>query len=1181
MIDYLQTHWFGIVLTLLGAALITFALTWRRGRPGFLAWLLSGATLCALGVGGMSVLPTSWALLTFLGAFLAFFVLFFILVLTGMWWPWIAYTLTALLLFGLGSWGLVTAGLALQDSVNFLATLEVAEPWWLLGLLLIPILIYLSYRKLAGLGPVRRWVALGLRSSLILFLVLALAETHARQTDRNVSVLFLWDRSLSVPGDYREGNDKDVRQERIFRFINQSVEMRSTGREGDRAGVVVFGRYPRLELPPAKVPALKFNKIHSPIDENYTDIAAAIKLALASFPEGSGKRIVLISDGNENLGSAVEQARIARQNGVQIDVLPIAAGRRSPNEVLVERIEAPPFSEKDSRLPLRVVLRSFHPDVVVGELDLIKIGLELRKAAEGEREQPVFSPEVVLRTTVKLRQGLNVFFFQQPGLSKDDSFTFEAKFTPRHVESATGKVLVQKLPGDRVQNNRASTTVMARGQRAVLLLEPKVGDHQLLVDRLQTKGSSLKVVSIDPKSLPQDPGQLAMVLSKFDSVILANVPAEDLSEAQQRVLRSNTHDQGAGLIMIGGPQGFGAGGWQGTEVEKTLPVTCDLKSTKIEGKSGLVLIMHASEMAEGNAWQKKIAKLAIEKLSPMDMMGMLYWDWSGAGANGHKWHIPFQDIGDKRSRLLRLVDTMEPGDMPDVDPALEKAYAELTKAEYALGTKHIIFISDGDHWNSAPALLRKIGSAGITLTTVCITTHGQSEIDKMKLMAYTVVTPKNTRGRSYHIKDPSELPAIYIKETRLVSQSFVHEKQFQPRVTLRVGPTADIKETPPLFGFVRTTARPSALVERLIMTPKIGDSDFPLLASWTYGLGKSVAFTSDARTNKVGPVYWDRDWANGAIYSPFWKQTVEWSLRALETGQFLYMTTEHKDGKVRVVVEAHDKDKRPLTSVDLKAGLTSPSFGEKVARKVDLKFDQKSAGTYEAEFSAEEVGSYYLHVRGTWLDRNGQKVEESVRTGITIPYSPEFAEMESNTGLLLRLAEMTGGNVYRETDSDPVPAAVSGDVFRPVTTAHRSLQTLWYFLVALCGVGLFFDIAVRRISLEPAQVQTKLQSVWAYLRGRAATVEPTAQFLERLKSRKAQVGETLDRTKESRRYEAPQGPGAAPPPPDLGGPTPPTGPTSKPKPPPSMAPEKKAEPGDFASRLMKAKKRALEDRDKE
>ena len=160
--------------------------------------------------------------------------------------------------------------------------------------------------------------------------------------------------------------------------------------------------------------------------------------------------------------------------------------------------------------------------------------------------------------------------------------------------------------------------------------------------------------------------------------------------------------------MIGGNQSFGAGGWQNTEIEKALPVNCDLKSMKVEGKSGLVLIMHASEMADGNAWQRKIAKLAIEKLSPMDMVGLIYYDHGfNGGRPGHRWHIPFQAIGNNRQRLIGLVKSMEPGDMPDVDPAFIMAYKELNNKEHGLGTKHIILISDGDHWEASQAMIEQ------------------------------------------------------------------------------------------------------------------------------------------------------------------------------------------------------------------------------------------------------------------------------------------------------------------------------------------------------------------------------------------------------------------------------------------------------------------------------------------
>src|SRR5262249_41570676 len=159
--------------------------------------------------------------------------------------------------------------------------------------------------------------------------------------------------------------------------------------------------------------------------------------------------------------------------------------------------------------------------------------------------------------------------------------------------------------------------------------------------------------------------------------------------------------------------------------------------------------------AEGNMWQKKIAQLAIEKLSPVDMVGVLHFDWGGGGPggkDGHTWHIPFQQVGTNRRKLLNLLDTMNPGDMPDADPSLKMAYAALTDKKHGLGTKHIIFISDGDHWQAPVETLKKIKAAKITCTTVCVTSHGQAEVARMQKVAQL------TGGRSYHVKDPKELP---------------------------------------------------------------------------------------------------------------------------------------------------------------------------------------------------------------------------------------------------------------------------------------------------------------------------------------------------------------------------------------------------------------------------------------
>jgi hypothetical protein len=150
------------------------------------------------------------------------------------------------------------------------------------------------------------------------------------------------------------------------------------------------------------------------------------------------------------------------------------------------------------------------------------------------------------------------------------------------------------------------------------------------------------------------------------------------------------------------------------------------------------------------------------------------------------------------------------------------------------------------------------------------------------------------------------------------------------------------------------------------------------------------------------------------------------------------------------------------------------------------------------------------------------------------------------------------------------------EVYRPGLPPTRSLQPIWAWLVLLTAVLLFFDIAVRRIALEPEAVQATAVKLWDRLRGRvAAPTEP--QFLERLQSRKEQIGEALDKT---RRFEGGDRPPEPPPGPEGTGGVPASLPRSPAPTQPGLAPQKEEEKGDFASRLMRAKKKVWEERDK-
>jgi uncharacterized membrane protein len=747
------------------------------------------------------------------------------------------------------------------------------------------------------------------------------------------------------------------------------------------------------------------------------------------------------------------------------------------------------------------------------------------------------------------------------------------------------------LTGDRVQNNKATTHVIARGRRRVLLLEAEKGKHAYFVREMRSR--KIDITALRTEDLPKDKDRLAVLLSNFDCVVLADVPADSpdadkpenaLSEDQQEVIRSNTHEQGCGLVVIGGPDSFGAGGWQNTAIEKALPVESEIKALKVQGKGGLVLIMHASEMADGNFWQKKIAKLAVEKLSNIDEFGLLHYDWGTM-----KWHIPLQEIGDKRDFLSRQIDKLVPGDMPDFDPGLKMAHQVLTEKDRDLSVRHVIIISDGDPVQADPNILGQMKRDKVTVSTVGVATHGAPQDQQMARIAAA------TGGRYYKVTNPNMLPAVYIKETRLVSQSFVYEKKFQPRATpLPGGPTENLAQVPPLYGFVRTTPKQSPLVGIPIESPEFNGQVFPILAYWQYGLGRSVAFTSDARTNPPGRGYWDRDWAGSDMYVKFWEQVITWALRPAESKNFA-MTAELRDGKIKVVVDARDDNNKPIIDLDLKGKVTTPTGKAEQEGRADLDFKQTNAGVYEAEVKADEMGSYFINVQ-SWakakdkdgkviLGKDGKPVMEAqdgVRTGVTVPYSPEYADLESNTALLEKLRALTDGETYADTDDALRDAAADGDVFRKAPAFSRTLQPIWPWLLFATAVLLFFDVATRRIALEFGAVTSAAVATWDRLRGRNAAADREPEYIDRLKARKAQVGESIGQGKKAaRRFDAGEGTTAAAPPPgaDEAKPAPQAAPRPAPQRP--KQPAGGQEGGDYLSRLKKAKKRAMEDRDKE
>src|SRR6478609_2692128 len=301
-----------------------------------------------------------------------------------------------------------------------MANLKIAfdQPWWLLLLLLVPVLWIFSFRSLSGLGPYRRIFALLFRTVVFTLLVLALAGVQLQKISDRVTVIYLLDQSESIPKPTREAMleyvMKDVKQHRRTGDLRSATE--------DKAGVIIFGREATIEFPPFADEIRAVGSLESLFElrTDATNIASALKLAQASFPEVSAKRIVVVTDGNENLGDARLVARTLADAGIGIDVVPIVLNSQS--EVAVEKIALPPDIRRGQPIEARVVIENYTKPSRENPTGEVKGRLHVTRRY-GSQDEPLGDMAVTLKT------GKNVFSFTHQ-IDVPAGYTYRADFVP-------------------------------------------------------------------------------------------------------------------------------------------------------------------------------------------------------------------------------------------------------------------------------------------------------------------------------------------------------------------------------------------------------------------------------------------------------------------------------------------------------------------------------------------------------------------------------------------------------------------------------------------------------------------------------------------------------------------------------------------------------------------------------
>ncbi|MGD9648576.1 MAG: VWA domain-containing protein [Pirellulales bacterium] len=943
------------------------------------------------------------------------------------------------------------------DSPNYL---------WLLVPLL-PAVWFLGRRSLSGLGRLRGALALLLRSAVAVLVVLALAELQWVRSHQRLTVFYLVDRSLSMP---------DEATKPIAEYINASVATHLQTARGDRAGVIAFGSDAAVEYPPLEGKSPPLQRFEAPVEGEHTDLAKALRLAQAAFPADGAKRVVIISDGNENLGSAREEALQAAEAGIGIDVLPVQTTARS--DVSVERLVVPTDIREGAPFDLRIVLNNSVGD---GGRTAPPTG-RLRVLRRAGGETTLLSEE-----QVTLAGGRQVFTVREQ-LDEPDFYTYEAQFVPEE-------------PGqDRfAQNNRATTPAHVRGRGRVLLIEDwsAPGEAAPLVARLERENLAVDVA----------PSNAAIntlgELQRYDCVVLSNVPrtsgdaVEDITEITDRqiqMLVRNTHELGCGLIMLGGPNSMGAGGWANTELEKAMPVDFQIKSLKVIPSGALAIVIDRSGSMMGDKLElgKRAAIEAIKVLGPNDHAGVVAFDSEA------EWVAPMQVIR-RPERMAAQIANLGPGGGTHLWPGMLEGFHALRKVPAA--AKHMIILSDG---HTAPGDYERLANdmQKMKMTVSCVALGQDADNALLDSIA------RAGGGRFYHVNQPSSVPKIFMKEARRVARPLIFEDPngFAPRVTTFHEIVSGVGEPlPPITGYVMTTVKDNPLVEVPVVSPKPSGPNTALLATWTYGLGRSAVWTTDVGAR------WAKSWPAWPNYDKLFSQLVRWSLRPdADSGQFTMAANVQAD-QVELVVTALDNEDAFLNFLGMVGSVVRPDLSSS-----ELALVQTAPGRYVGQFGNATPGTYLVSI----VPGAGQA---PLRMGITVPYSVEYTNRESNDLLLAELAALrpAGGEAGAVIDADgqldDLPNLLKTDEFRGGLPRATSRRGVWHLCLFAAALLFFGDVFNRRVAvrLQPA-------IVWQRVKSRLARQQQERELasLGRLQQAKAAVATDLETRQATTRFEA-------------------------------------------------------------
>ncbi|MCD7895926.1 MAG: VWA domain-containing protein, partial [Planctomycetaceae bacterium] len=567
------------------------------------------------------------------------------------------------------------------------------------------------------LTPRRFGLVSGLRLAVATLLLAYPAGIRWRTTPPGRDLIVLVDRSASCAGP----------ADAAWRELRGLAESAMTG--DDRLAVIGFGRGAVLEC--------AFDsggRISDPDGDRQDESDLAAGLALADAIRDPSRRSVtlVLSDGHRTGSDPLTQSRFGA-----VPLWYRLVGSGSGPDVAAGEITVPERVASGSAWPVGLT--------VTANRELDATYRLLRNGA------------VAANGVVRVRPGENRFTFRDQGA--DDGFV-------RYVFEIDA-------PGDTVRENNRTAAVLPVGVDPKVLLIRNDGRPGFVADSLRSGGLDVEVRR--PEAFPIAPAEL----SAYGLVVLEDVRVVDMPLAGARALSASVSNGLTSLLVTGGRNSFGSGGYHRSVLDPLLPVELELRSVTRRGAMAVAFALDRSGSmampAGGGLTKMDLANIgaaeSIRLLHDVDQAALIAVDSSA--------HImiPLSVVDAAEALAQAALRVQSQGGGVFCRPALEAAARGLEKSDSP--NRHIILFADADDAEEQDGCLDLAADfrrQGIGLSVVAMGDAGSADAEFLRQLAVA------GGGEALFSADAHGLPALFTGEVMRISRRGFLEERAEPKI---------------------------------------------------------------------------------------------------------------------------------------------------------------------------------------------------------------------------------------------------------------------------------------------------------------------------------------------------------------------------------------------------------------